>query len=309
MKLTKEYREKVREAILEHRDSFPSLSDKAFGQTMGISASVFSRLKKGETERIAADIFWIEQGRKLNVDLGTITWRPARTQVYEQIEDNITFCKEYQKATIMNDPCGIGKSFCTRHIVRTLNDAFYMDCSQARTKHKFIRALAQTLGMDNRGKVEDVKENLKYYIKLMNKPFIALDDAGYLNKNVFIEIIEIWNATEDRCGWMLIGDGSLRKKIERGINNEKEGQEALFNRFSEEFVSNVPPTRDEKREFYQQLVGDIANANLNNKTKIDMMVQKCLTKDRKLRHLKTLIQMEHDNEQSVNSKNPVQQAV
>lgn len=292
--ITQEFRLKVREAVLMARENYGG-SDAAYAKSMGLSASVFSRVKNGETERIATDSFWITQGRRLGVSLNEKSWKVARTTVYADIEENILFCQKYHKATILIDECGIGKTFCTRHILRGLQNAFYFDCSQAKTKMRFVRELAKTVGLDATGKYADVKEDLKYYLNQMESPFIALDDAGYLDTSVFVEIIEIWNATQHNCGWMMIGDDSLQNKIERGVQHKKVGFKALFSRFSEEFVSYVPLGSSDKTAFYRQLIGDVANVNLEDKSNLNKMVLQCLRKGKTLRHLETLIQLSKEN--------------
>ncbi len=292
---TQEFRQKVRETVLLARENYGG-SDAAYAKSMGLSASVYSRIKSGETERVASDSFWVSQGRRLGVTMNEKQWNVARTSVYADIEANIQFCQRHHKATILIDECGIGKTFCTRHIVRGLQNAFYFDCSQAKTKMRFVRELAKTVGLDANGKYADVKEDLKYYLNEMKSPFIALDDAGYLDASVLPEIIEIWNSTQYNCGWMMIGDDSLQSKIERGLRNKKVGFKALFSRFSEEFISYVPLGSSDKTAFYRQLIGDVANVNLVNKSNINKMIQQCLRKGKTLRHLETLIQLQKDND-------------
>jgi hypothetical protein len=296
--ITQEFKTKVRNAILQNRENYPSLSDAKYAKILGISASVFSRLKNGETEKIVTDHFWIEQGRKLNVTLKDKKWTTVRTKVYVEIENSIHFCKKYKKAIILIDDCGIGKSFCTRHITQHIENAFYIDCSQGRTKTEFIRLLARTLGVDTTGKIADVKANLKYYINLI-QPFIALDDAGYLNNNVIPEIIETWNASEGNCGWMMIGDHTLQEKFRKGLQNKKIGFPAVFDRFSGDYTYCIPTGSSKKKQDYLiQLIGDVASANMADPTKVNQMIKKCLTDQQLLRHLDTLIQKE--NEKSIN---------
>lgn len=291
--ITQEFRIKVREAMLQHRDNFSSLSDAKYAKTLDISSSIFSRIKAGETDQVLSDSKWIEIGRKLNVSKNSNKWNIARTSVYNEIEQNILFCKNSKKATILIDECGIGKTFCTKHIVSKLPNAFYVDCSQATTKSQFIRLLAKTLGIDNTGRLYDIKENVKYYINEMDSPFIALDDAGYLDANVMLEIIEIWNATVRGCGWLMIGDDSLENKFMRGLNTKKIGFKALLSRFSDDFIHYVPAGKQDKQDFYTQLIGDVASANVKDKTKINKLVKLCVSKEKTLRHLETLIELEN----------------
>ena len=294
--LTQEFRQKVRKAVLKNKDNFPSISDKVYAKTIGLSASIYSQLKSGKTERLVADTFWIEQGRKLNVSIYERTWNVARTSVYTEIENNILFCKKYKKATILIDECGIGKTFCTKRVIKDLPNAYYVDCSQAKTKSRFIRLLAKTIMGDDTGKLGDLKDNLKYFINQLENPFIALDDAGYLATNTLVEIIEIWNATEKHCGWMIIGDDSLQSKMERGLRSKKIGFKALFSRFSDEFIHYVPTGLADKREFYRELVGDVASVNIKDATKVNKFIKLCIGKEKTLRHLETLIELDKANE-------------
>ncbi len=296
--ITQEYRTKVRAAILKNRENYPNHSDAKYAKLIGLSAAVYSRLKSGETERIAADGFWVDQGRKLDVSVREVKWNAVRTTVYNEIEQNIDFCQKFQKATILIDECGIGKTYCTKHIIRDRKNAFYIDCSQAKTKIQFIRYLASKLGIDNTGKLFDVKANLKYYINMIPDAFIALDDAGYLEANVLPEIIEIWNGTT--CGWLMIGDDSLQSKIEKGLRTRKVGYQALFSRFSDEFIHYVPMGTEDRTAFYRQLIGDVANVNVEDKSKINKMINICMKKGKTLRHLETIIQLQNNYAESVN---------
>lgn len=290
--ITQAFRETVREAILKQKDNYPNISDSQYAKMLGISSSVYSRIKGGETEKVASDGFWIEQGRKLDVRINQVKWNVARTSVYDEVDQNIRFCKEFSKAIIFTDECGIGKTFCTKHVIKSLPNSFYIDCSQAPTKSLFIRLLAKVLGVESTGRLNDVKANVKYYLQLIEKPFIALDDAGYLDPKVFIEIIEMWNASEGSCGWMMIGDDSLESLIRRGVESKKVGYRALFSRFAEEFVRCVPAVKKERQDFLLQLIGDVAHVNMDDKTNLNVIIKKCFSKDKTLRHLETLIKLD-----------------
>jgi len=124
-------------------------SDAAYAKTLGISSTAFSRIKQGQTERIISDTNWLAIGRKMEVDLRRKNWKVARTKVYSEIEDNLFECQAKSQSMILVDDCGIGKTFCAKHIVRKMKNAFYVDCSQAKTRIHFVKLLARTLGVDD----------------------------------------------------------------------------------------------------------------------------------------------------------------
>jgi len=278
MVLTAEFKEKVVAAVLDQRAKFDG-SDAAYAKTLGVSAAIFSRIKNGERDRIVDDARWIQWGREANVTTGARTWNMARTDVFSVIEEDVRFCQEYSKGMICVDDVGIGKSYSARYLARTLRNCFYVDASQAKTRQQFVRLIAKTVGMDSKGRYRDVKENLKYYLQLLEKPMIIIDDAGYLEYTAYMELLELWNATEGACGWYQIGDDSLREKIERGMNSKKVGFKAMFSRYSKQYTTITPVDRHEKIMFYKKLISDVLTVNMKDKTDLNKLVTRCLATD------------------------------
>ena len=293
MNLPSDFKEKVRAAILQDRETFGG-SDASYAKTLGINAAAFSRIKSGETDRILSDTNWLNIGRRFEVDLRKKNWKVARTRIYAEIEDNLNECKAKSQSMILVDDCGIGKTFCARHIVRKMNNAFYVDCSQGKTKITFVKLLARTLGVDDNGKHVDVKENVKYALNVLQSPLIVLDEAGDLEYSTLLIIKEFWNASAGNVGWYMMGADGLKAKIDKGIRNRKVGFAELFSRFSEKFITLTPNGRDDRRVFYTQLIGDVASAN-SARDNINKLVNQCYDKTenrhRSLRHLETLIQI------------------
>ncbi len=251
---------------------------------------------------------WLEIGRKYNVLLTESKWKFAKTEVYEKMYKMMHNCKDNSISTTVADLWGIGKSECGKHILKGMKDAYYVDCSLANTKQKFIRTLASTVGVDSTGRFFDVRDKLIYYLNLIEKPIIFLDDAGDLDYPAFLALKALWNATEGNCSWLMVGDDSLSSKIDKGINNKKVGYGAVFSRFSEGYFTIVPQGRDDRVRFFQKLLGDVAFVNVNDKSTVNMLVNQCMgtmasattstnKKGKKaatdnpklLRHLKTLI--------------------
>ncbi|QSW90737.1 ATP-binding protein [Flavobacterium endoglycinae] len=290
MNLSNEFRAKVRQAILDKRENYGG-SDADFSKSLGLKHSIYSRLKNGEIERIISDTVWITIGRELQVKVFEDNWKVTRTSVYSEIEDNLNFCKDFSRSMVLVDDCGIGKTFCTKHIIKKMKNTFYVDCSQAKSKQLFIRLLAKTVGIDNTGKYYDVLANLKYYITTLEKPLIIIDEAGDLEYSAFLELKGIWNGTDGVCGWYMMGADGLRDKITRGITNKKVGYAEIFSRFSDEYVKLTPNAPDKRIEFYTKLIGDVASANLEDKTKVRPLINKCLQKESTLRYLETLIKI------------------
>lgn len=270
-----EFKKKVKAALLDARNNFDG-SDAKFSNQYGISSSVFSRLKNGEIDGLVSEAQWLNIGRKLDVTMQNRKWNIARTDVFNTIEEEVTFCKEYSKARMFIDDCGIGKTFTAKYLSRNLKNCFYMDASQAKTKNKFIRLLARTLGVESNGRLYDVLDSIKYYLTTLPKPIVIIDEAGDIDYGAFLEVKALWNATENVCGWYLIGADGLGAKIERGIANRKVGFREIFSRFSEKFSKVTPVDKTDRQMFYKKLITEVLNVNTEDKAMVPDIVKKCL---------------------------------
>lgn len=290
MDLTHEFKTRVREALLANRPNYGG-TDSAYAKSLGIDPSAYNRLKKGMVDRLLSDSKWLTIGRELNVNIKSDNWKIARTKVWIEIEDNLTACQSHSRSMILVDKWGIGKSFCAKHLAKQLKNAFYLDCSQCKSKREFIRALARVVGIDNKGKYIDVKSDLKYYLNLIETPLVILDDAGDLDYPAFLELKELWNGTEGQCGWYLIGDDSLQSKIDAGIQKKKVGYGAIFSRFSGDYIRLTPVDPQQHQQYLQRLIGDVASINIPDRSKTQNYVNKCMTQKATLRYLETLIKI------------------
>lgn len=297
MEITLMYKNKVAEALFEQREKFGG-TDEAFARSMDVNPSVYNGIKKGKREKILSEAKWLSIGRMLGVTLRQSKWIPVETDVFQQIKEEILFCKAYSVSRIFVDNCGIGKTFTAKYLAKTEKNVFYIDCTQCRKRVAFIRALARAVGVEVKGKIGDIKENTKYYLSLLENPVIIVDEAGALDKDALGLLQEYWNATEDICGWYLMGANALRNKISRGVSNDRDYFAELFSRFSEKFSRIVPKEEGMKYAFYEKLIRDVLAANIKDKGQLNTLVKKCLIKDDNgyisgLRRAKTLLQL-HD---------------
>ncbi len=285
MELTKEFREKVRQAVVESSANY-SGSNSDYSKSLGINKTVYSRMNNGETERILSDNMWLTLGRQFNVSLAENKWKAVRTSVYNKIEDDLQKCKENSMSKMLVDDCGIGKTFCAKHIARGMKDTFYIDCSQATTKSLFIRELARIVGVGTTGKYIDVLNNLKYCLNtVLIKPLIILDEAGDLDKDAFKVIKTLWNATEYSCGWYMMGAEDLETMIKKGMKSTKNSYKEIFDRYNQDFTRVIPIGKEPRTDFYKNLITTVAKPNLNNPKDINKIVRKLVASEKSLRGL------------------------
>lgn len=276
--LTTDYKKKVLAALERQRANFEG-PDSQFAKSLSLPASTYNRMKKGETDGLLTAVKWIMLGREFGVELNERKWKTARTEVFNIIEEDVLFCQTHAKARICVDDCGIGKTYTARYLSKTLKNCFYVDASQAKTKNQFIRAIAKTIGADSKGRYQDVKEYLKYQIKSLSYPCVIIDEAGDLEYNAFLELKELWNATEHACGWYMMGADGLRAKIERGIENKKVGFREIFSRYSEKFTTITPREKNERQNFYIRMIMEVLKINGVEPDEAKEIAKRCLNND------------------------------
>ncbi|WP_286767192.1 MULTISPECIES: ATP-binding protein [Sphingobacterium] len=279
MNLTKEFKDQVAEALITNRATY-SGSDKAFSKRWQIALAIYSRIKNGERDGVLRDTQWLTIGRELGVVIHKQNLKFAPTEVFAHIQEEVEFCQAYSKSMMFIDEPEIGKTRTLKYLSQSRKNCFYIDGSQCKTKQLFARTLARTIGLDSSGRFSEVKENIKYCLNtLMPPPIVMVDEFGDLDVNTLLDLKELWNGTENACGWYLVAAEGGRERMLKGIQGKKVGFRELFSRFSSKFSSVVPTDLVRKQGFYQNLVSDVLTLNHPDHPEANLIVKKCLVQD------------------------------
>lgn len=260
MELANEFKERTLRAIDADRANYPS--DSKHATALGISASVYNALKKGKLEKQLSEAAWLSLARRLNVPLrAEVEWKVASTDTFNYVTGQLGACQERCLSALLCDLPNIGKTFSAKWYARTHKDAVYIDCSQVKTKMRLVRQIALSFGIDIRGRYEEMYGNLVSYLNKVENPLIILDEGGDLQYEAFLELKALWNATEGKCGWYMMGADGLRAKIERAINSRKVGYAEFFSRFGDTYRQVTPVDGEERKTFLLRQVVEVAKIN------------------------------------------------
>lgn len=277
MTVSNNFKSTILEALFAARKNY-DVREGQYARIMGLTPTKYSLVKNGKTDSLTtAD--WVNLSRKLNVNLNKKKWNVVKTDVYMQIEEEVLFCKQYSKAFMFVDDTGIGKTFTLKHLSLTLQNAFYLDCRQTPQKREFIRAIARAVGVHDRGHSSEIREDIKAALQLMMNPVFMLDEFGALEDMAVQFFLELWNGTENSCGWYLCGADGLRAKVEGHIGRRRVGWAELFSRCNERYNRVTPVEPEERKAFFKKLIHDVLDANMEDKKEIPKIVNKCLTND------------------------------
>ena len=271
--ITTENKKRILEAIAANRTNYPS--DAKHAASLGISTSVYSSIKNGQTQKALSDANWIGIARRLGVNLrGEMEWKAAKTQTFDYITAQLEFSQGSGLSAILCDIPNIGKTFTTRYYVQTHKNAVYIDCSQVKTKLKLVRKIASEFGVDAKGRYADVYDDLVYYLRSMQTPLIILDEAGDLQYEAFLELKALWNATERSCAWYMMGADGLKEKINRSIECKKVGYTEMLSRYGDRFSKVTPDDGRERDLFLKRQAQVVAKVNAPQGADIGEIVRK-----------------------------------
>lgn len=258
--ITTDIKNKIIDAIKANRATYPS--DAKHAASLGITTSVYSAVKNGQTVRVLSDANWISIARKLGVSLrGEIEWKVAKTPTFQYITGQLEMCQESSISGILCDLPNIGKTFTARHYIKTHSNAVYIDCSQVKTKLKLVRKIAGEFGVDSKGRYADVYEDLVFYLRSIENPLIILDEAGDLQYEAFLELKALWNATERCCAWYMMGADGLKEKINRSIECKKVGYTEMLSRYGDRYSKVTPDEGKEREKFLLAQAQIVAKLN------------------------------------------------
>lgn len=266
-------KKKILAAIATNRVNYPS--DAKHAASLGISTSVYSSIKNGQTQKALSDANWIGIARRLGVNLrGEMEWKAAKTQTFDYITAQLEFSQGSGLSAILCDIPNIGKTFTARYYVQTHKNAVYIDCSQVKTKLKLVRKIASEFGIDAKGRYADVYDDLVYYLRSMQTPLIILDEAGDLQYEAFLELKALWNATERSCAWYMMGADGLKEKINRSIECKKVGYTEMLSRYGDRYSKVTPDDGRERDLFLKRQAQVVAKVNAPQGADIGEIVRK-----------------------------------
>lgn len=260
MELTNEIKDRIREAIAQDRENYPS--DNRHSVALGISPSVYNAIKKGNYEKQVSEANWICIARRLGVVIRKeMEWTVAETPTFLFISEQLTLCQQSSISAILCDLPNIGKTYTARIYAQTHRHAVYVDCSQVKSKQKLIRYIAKEFGVASNGRYSDVYADLVGYLRVIDTPLIILDEAGDLQYEAFLELKALWNATERCCAWYMMGADGLKEKIERAIEGKKVGYTEMLSRYGDTYSRVTPEDGKEREKFLKAQAMIVAKLN------------------------------------------------
>lgn len=268
--ITNEFKLRCIEAIKDN--SFKFKTNKAQAISLGISGAQFSRLLKGELDKVISDDNFRKIANKYNVPLqpNIFHYKTANTKVYNYIYHQLESCQEMSISGIFCDKADIGKSAAAKEYVQQHRNAYYIDCSQNKSLTKLQQAMAKEIGIPHNMQARFLQQELLEVVNCITKPIFILDEFGDADYGAFLGVKALWNGSENKCAWYAMGADGLQHKIDRRMELKRVGYAEVFRRFGGRYQSIIPKDPAKKKAFLIDEIKRILKVNPSKYTPLQM---------------------------------------
>lgn len=200
----------------------------------GVSAATVSQMLNGKWDLIADDM-WRTVANQIGYD--PRNWVVIETEGYMRMTQVLTDAQRHSLVMAVTGDAGCGKSQAVKVYAENNRNVIALSCSEYWNRKEFLGELLQSLGTEPGGStVADMMREAIRQLKRREGVLIVLDEADKLSDQVLHFFITIYNKLEDTVGIVLCATQYLKKRIERGVVNNRKGYKEIYSRIGRKFI-------------------------------------------------------------------------
>lgn len=200
----------------------------------GVSAATVSQMLNGKWELIADDM-WRTVANQIGYD--PRRWAVVETEGYARMTQVLSDAQRHSLVMAVVGDAGCGKSQAIKTYAGQNRGVIALSCSEYWNRKEFLGELLQSLGVEPGGTtVADMVHEVIRQLKRREGVLIVMDETDKLSDQVLHFFITIYNKLEDTVGIVLCATQYLKKRIERGANNNRKGYKEIYSRIGRKFI-------------------------------------------------------------------------
>lgn len=199
----------------------------------GVSSATISQMVN-ENWALIKDEMWARVRTNLRIDLG---WQTAQTKNKKILDDLVGAAHSMSMSIAICNQAGSGKSHAYKEYFRSHSNVIYVECCNYWSKKIFSVKLLQAVGVKESGKTHENIEQFIEELKKMERPVVLFDQFDKLKDPQLDLFMDFYNSLEGHCGFVLSGVPALKKRILRGVQNNKIGYAELYSRIGRKFIA------------------------------------------------------------------------
>ena len=272
--MTTAYKQLITQAI-EDFISSEGGSAAQIARKSGLNDAYISLIRNNKPGDTVKNEHWLKIAAALNIRFDG--WQTVETQNLRIVTQVLEDAKNNSLFMAVSHNAGSGKSLaCREFAAANPGKVVYLYRVEHGETNKidFLRSLAQTLGIDTKGRGYLSANRLADLViefftrRLDQAPLLIVDEADKLTDKALRFFISLYNAVEARMGCVVLGTENLEKKIKSGVHHNRNGFDEIDSRFGRRFIRLTGVTKLECRA--------ICKANGIDNTKMaDAIFEEC----------------------------------
>lgn len=210
-------------------------SQNAAARTLrGVSAATVSQMLNGKWELIADDM-WRTVANQIGHD--PRSWSVIETGGHARMTQVLADAQAHSLVMAVVGDAGCGKSQAVKAYAMGHRNVVALSCSEFWNRKVFLCEMLHGLGVESGGMtIPEMMREVIRQLKRREGVLIVLDEADKLADQVLHFFITIYNELEDMVGIVMCATQHLKKKIERGVANNRKGYKEIFSRIGRKFI-------------------------------------------------------------------------
>lgn len=200
----------------------------------GVSSATLSQIINGKWELIS-DEMWRTVAAQVGYDADR--WVLVETEGYIRMYNLMKDAQLNHLCMAVTGDAGCGKSQAIRSYADRNRNVLVLSCSEYWNRKYFLTELLKAMGVESAGStVVDMMSDAVYHLKRRDGVLLVLDEADKLSDQVLYFFITLYNQLEDHVGILLCATEYLKKRIDRGVKNNRKGYREIYSRVGRKFI-------------------------------------------------------------------------
>lgn len=207
------------------------LSQSEAARRIGVSPATITNIVNGKWDNISGAWLKVQNFVMEYLD----TWNVAKTPNYLVVQNICFHAQAVGTSRAISFRAGSGKSFAAKDYANNSRNAFYICAMGDMSKRQMLKKLCRVMGLEYSYRIGDMLDDITEHIKTIQKPLIIIDEFDELDNRAMRIFKDIYNRC--KCGFVLIGGMHLKKKIMRGVQNNRQSFNEIYSRLGREFYA------------------------------------------------------------------------
>lgn len=250
-----------------------------------VSPALLSNMINSKHDKISVEM-WRNVAKQIGFKKKGL--KVFKTSLYNELYDFLGYAQRNTRVHCIIGSSACGKTIAAEAYAKENKNAYIVECAAHHNCKSFLIEVMRAMGEKWEGlKTIELLDAIVRVLKGKDNPILILDEADKLKDNVLYYFITFYNKLYGDCAIILQATEFLKKRIEKGVKNNRKGFPEILTRIGSRFYELDGNTYDD--------IANICQLNgVKEENEIDNIINDC---DASLRRVEILIGKYYDEKE------------